>query len=110
MNEEIQELISKRKEKEEKMRKARASLIAAEKAACECFSSEAGREFLRWLVDETGYQRPSSVYNSETGEVVLNSTIHNEARRSVYLRVRFLLRSRPDILADVENNIKGEIK
>lgn len=110
MSADVENVIAKRKEREEKMRKARSSLVAAEKAACECFSSESGREFLRWLVDESGFHKPSSVYNSETGEVVLNSTIHNEARRSLYLRVRFLLRTRPDILADVENNIKGEVK
>ena len=82
--------------------------MAAQKAACECFATDSGKEFLRWLLRESGFHQPSVIYNSETGDIKTESTVYNEAKRDVYLRVRALLSSRPDILSEVENNIKGD--
>lgn len=107
---EIERIIEKKRAREEKERKLKKRHAEAVAAACQCFSTESGKEFLKWFMSECGYQSPSSVVHGETGEISFNATIHNEARRGVYLRVRNLLASRPDILAEVENNIKGESK
>lgn len=97
----------KRKRQKEDHEKRKRAIA---KAACETFATGSGKVFLRWLMKECGYNSPSSVLNAETGDINFNATVHNEARRGVYLRVRGLLASRPDILAEVENNIKGEIR
>lgn len=66
----------------------------------ETFSTPAGRRSLFWLMQICGYQRPSVVADPQSGEVVINSTVYNEARRNLYLTLRsFLTRQ---ILTDVE--------
>ena len=103
-----EEALERAKRREANARKLKQRHQEVRRVACECFATDSGKEFLRWLAKECGFHSPSSVVNAETGEISFNATIHNEARRGIYLRVRALLESRPDILAEVENNIKGE--
>lgn len=53
-----------------------------------------GRDVLRHLLDICGFQKPSVVASSATGEVVLNNVVYNEARRNVYLEIRRLIPER----------------
>ena len=108
MKGELEKILAKKKQKEENERKMKVQKLQAAKAACHCLSTASGKEFLGWLLRECGFHQPSVVYNAESGEIRLQATAYNEAKRDVYLRVRNLLASRPDILAEVENNIKGE--
>lgn len=65
------------------------------------FASSSGKRVLRWLMERCGYQKPSAVVDPATGKYQTESTIHNEARRILYLEIREFLT--PDILGQVEN-------
>jgi hypothetical protein len=108
LSEELSKILEKRKKREEHRKRLIQQKKVAEKSACECFSTDSGKEFLRWLIRESGFHQPSVIYNAESGDIKVDSTVYNEAKRDIYLRVRSLLKTRPDILAEVENDIKGE--
>lgn len=74
------------------------------KAMCECFATESGKFVLQWLMEQCGYQRPNVVADPSTGEG-LNTTLYNEGRRALYLRLRKNLHR--DILAQVEIGLDG---
>jgi len=65
------------------------------------FSTDDGRMALRYLMGLCGYQKPGTVANPQTGEVLTTSLIHNEAQLIVYLKIRAHIPAR--ILAMVEN-------
>ena len=65
------------------------------------FATPTGKRVLRWLMDKCGYQKPSVVVDPNTGKYQIESTLHNEARRILYLEMREFLNA--DVLAQVEN-------
>lgn len=67
----------------------------------ETFASAQGMATLRYIMDLCGYQRPSTVADPATGEIMYNSTIYNEARRNIYLSIRKFLKR--ETLISVEN-------
>lgn len=110
MPDDLQRIID---EKSDNKRKERDKLKVkqfeeARKAALQCFSSAEGKIFLRWLCKECGFHAPSSVMDPSSLEINFHATVHNEARRGVYLTIRKMLWSNQEILAEVENNIKRE--
>ena len=68
----------------------------------ETFSSSSGLRTLRFLMELCGYQKPSVVADPQSGEIQINSTVYNEARRNIYLTLRKCLKQ--DILIPVENH------
>lgn len=93
----------KRKEALRAKEKARADAV---KNAMQCFSTEAGKYMLRWIMQECGFHKPSVIYNAESGDIKLDATVYNEAKRDIYLRIRSLLVHDPKLLAEIENHIK----
>lgn len=100
--------IEKDKEKKAKLARLKSEQARFEKAACECFSTAAGKKVLYFLMNECGFL-DSSIYFDNNGAMKQNEIIYNEARRNVYLTLRQFLNTRPDILIDVEiKKLKGE--
>jgi len=50
-----------------------------------------GRNVLRYIMDECGYQRVSIVGNTANGDIHDRGTLYNEARRNLYLDIRKLI-------------------
>lgn len=50
-----------------------------------------GRIFLNILMTECGYQLPSIVKNAQTGEIIHDAVIVNEAIRGLYLKIRSMI-------------------
>lgn len=89
--------INARIAREKKRKKEEAQL---RRDLAETFSTAHGRRSLRWIMKVCGYQQPSVVADRQSGEIVINSTVYNEARRNFYLTLRgYLTRS---ILKQVE--------
>lgn len=73
----------------------------------EVFNTKAGQRVLSFLIKECGYQNPTTVFNPTTSEIVSSSTLYQEARRTIYLRIRQFIK--PEILRIVENPM-GELE
>lgn len=54
-------------------------------------STDDGLQFFQYLVMELGLFQPSISADQQTGEINVNCTIYNEAKRDVWLRLRQLL-------------------
>jgi len=65
------------------------------------FASDHGKRTLRYILDLCGYQKYSTSADPESGEINVQATIYNEARRNLYLKLRSFLKR--EILMDVEN-------
>lgn len=50
--------------------------------------TEHGLTVFRHIMYICGYQSPSVVANSQTGEINIHSTVYNEARRNLWLTLR----------------------
>lgn len=101
--------IERDKKKKEHLIKMRSEEARAKKHIIECFSTPAGKQTLLFLMRECGFHQPSVVVDGATQEVKQQATVYNEARRSVYLRIRSYMMDRPDVLTDVEiNQMRGE--
>lgn len=64
------------------------------------FATDEGKNVLRDIMHMCGYQKSSVIGNAQIGLSVLEGTLHNEAQRSIYLKIRQRLPKR--ILIDVE--------
>lgn len=76
--------------------------------ATEVFSSPDGKRVLLWLMEECQYQTTNIGCLSADGQLSAQNIIWNESRRDLYLRIRSLLKTRPDILDAVEIRKLGE--
>lgn len=54
----------------------------------ETFATASGRNTLRFIMDICGYQKSSITADPNTGEIFMDGTLHNEARRNLYLVLR----------------------
>ncbi len=81
-------------------KKARAAALL-KKDINETFAPGHGRRVLRWLMDECGYQRPSTSVDPNSTKILSENMLYNEARRNLYLKLRQLVDQ--EILIPVEN-------
>lgn len=47
-----------------------------------------GRDFVRWLEEQCGFLKPSTVLDPNTSEIRTGPMIHNEALRGLFLIIR----------------------
>jgi len=64
------------------------------------FKDQDSKVVLRWLMENCGFLESDIVVSHKTGEVNPMSTVHNMARRALYIKVRALLD--PQFVHDVE--------
>jgi len=101
--------IEQKKKQQEVLQRIKSNEARTIKAICECFSTDAGKIALYYIMSECGFQDHSVIVEPIQGGITNNTVIYNEARRSFYLDLRQRLMSRPDILIDVEiNKLQGE--
>lgn len=80
------------------------------KCATEVFSTSEGKRVLLWLMEECQYQVSNISCLNAKGELSAQNMIWNESRRDLYIRLRSLLKTRPDILEAVEiRKLEGEL-
>lgn len=97
------ELAIKRfKERAEKKNKKSAKLKEIEKCATQVFATAEGKKVLLWLMEECSFQKTNVGCLTTRGELSLRNMVWNESRRDLYLRIRALLKTRPDVLEAVE--------
>lgn len=93
----------KKQENKEQIRKQRIQLM---RDLSETFSTTAGRRTLRFLMEQCGYQKYNTFENGETGDLLVQSMLFNEARRGLYLDLRQFIPQ--EILIAVENQGLGD--
>lgn len=71
------------------------------------FGTPEGRRVLQWILKEAGYQRSQVGGNPQLGMDVLQGTLYNSARLSIYLEMRQLIP--PETLKGVEYEHIDEI-
>ncbi len=86
--------------KQEAEKKQRAAALF-KKDLNETFAPGHGRRVLRWLMEECGYQRPSTSVDPNSTKILSENMLYNEARRNLYLKLRQQLDQ--EILIPVEN-------
>lgn len=72
------------------------------------FATSHGMRTLRWLMNQCGYQTPSVTVNRETGELLTECTIYNEARRGLYLDLRQLVSLKTLIKVENQGLVQDE--
>lgn len=82
--------------------------IDFEQCATQVFATAEGKRILLWLMEECQYNSSNISCLNAKGELSINNMIWNESRRDLYLRLRGLLKTRPDILESVEIKKLGE--
>lgn len=98
----LESAIKKAETRKLKSKESEKKKISVEQSACEVFSTDAGKRVLLWLMEECSFQKSNIVATNSEGELSYKNILWNESRRDVYLRLRLLLKSRPDILESVE--------
>lgn len=78
------------------------------KCATQVFATDEGKRVLLWLMEECQYQATNIGCLNSRGELSIRNMVWNESRRDLYLRIRALLKTRPDILESVEIKKLGE--
>ena len=59
-----------------------------------------GKVFINWLMKLCGFARSSIVVDPATGNICAEASAYNEARKTVYYRIRSLIK--PDDLYEIE--------
>lgn len=67
------------------------------------FSTPEGRRVLKWIIQESGYQKSNVGGNPQLGMDVLQGTLYNAARQSLYLEMRQLIPAETLKLIEYEN-------
>lgn len=67
------------------------------------FSTAEGRRVLQWLVRESGYQKSNVGGNPGLGMDVLQGTLYNACRQSLYLEMRQLIPAETLKMVEYEN-------
>lgn len=70
------------------------------------FSTQDGKMVLYWLMNHCGWNESSIGGNPDIGAEITHGTLINEARRSVYLRLRELIDH--EILKEVEFHVPSQ--
>ena len=69
----------------------------------QCFSTEAGKFALNYIMQISGFQSPSSVFHAVTGEIIPSSSAYRDGQRSIYTGIRnVLIEHSPHLLQETE--------
>lgn len=93
-------------DKDKQQKEAIYKAAAMKRAFIMTFSTEHGKVVLRWLLEQGGFHKSQVGGNPAIGMDVLEGTLYNAARESIYIELRKFLT--PDILKDVEYETKQE--
>lgn len=69
-----------------------------------CFGSEDGKKVLRWIKDQAGFHKSQVGGNPGIGMNVMEGTLYNSARESIYIEIRSLVPAH--ILREVEYQLE----
>lgn len=94
--------IKRFKERAEKKTQKSKATKEIEQCAAQVFASPEGKKVLLWLMEECSFQKTNVGCLTTRGELSLRNMVWNESRRDLYLRIRALLKTRPDVLEAVE--------
>lgn len=84
------------------------NLDVVKRALGRLVKTEDGKVFINYLMKECGFTLPSIVMNVNTCEINSKATIYNEARKTIYYKIRELIKQ--EDLIKIENlKIKEEI-
>lgn len=73
-----------------------------------CFGTPEGKKVLKWIYNESGFAESSIGGNPSLGMDVLQGTLYNNARKSLYIEMRKLIPH--ELLKQVEfENIEDEL-
>lgn len=89
------------KEKQQKEFERRAKQLRFDMAIT--FGTPEGRRVLQWLISESGFQKSQVGGNPALGMDVLQGTLYNSARVSIYLELRQLIPAETLKLVEYEN-------
>jgi hypothetical protein len=101
--------IKKFKERAQKKNIKTKQASEIEKCATQVFASPEGKRVLLWLMEECSFQKTNIACLNTRGELSIRNMVWNESRRDLYLRIRGLLKTRPDVLEAVEVRKLGEL-
>ena len=102
----IQRSESVDKDKQQKEMQRRVKSLRMDFAIC--FGSPEGKKVLKWIFREAGFAESSVGGNPALGMDVLQGTLYNNARKSLYIEMRKLIPH--EILKQVEfENIEEEL-
>jgi len=88
-------------EKKQKELKQKEKTEALRRDIRKTFASAHGRNTLRWLMQELGYQNYTVAVDPQSGEINPLTTVYNATRQGVYIKIRTLVSL--DTLRAVEN-------
>lgn len=74
--------------KKDKQNKKDTSLAVVKRAINRLVKTKDGQVFLKYLSGLCGFSVSSIVIDPNTGEININSTLYNEARKTVYYNIR----------------------
>ena len=55
------------------------------------FGTAEGRRVLKWIIEQSGYQKSNVGGNPQLGMYVLQGTLYNASRQAIYLEMRQLI-------------------
>ncbi len=68
----------------------------------EVSGTAAGIDFFKYFMEECGFHRPSTVM-ANSGDISDKATLYNEARRSLYLRIREYIPRKARIKIEIDS-------
>ena len=90
----------RRAQDEEKLKEQGARIVAM---MAECFSTEAGKFTLNYLMNFCGHGSSPSVFHGVTGEYIPGSSAFNDGKAQVYRHIRSILKDKcPQLLQETE--------
>lgn len=98
--------------KKDKQNKENTTLDIVKRAINRLVKTKDGQVFFKYLSDLCGFSVSSVVLDTKSGEVNMNSTLYNEARKTVYYKIRQLIKKEDlkvieflEIKEDADNEI-----
>lgn len=67
------------------------------------FGSAEGRRVLKWLIEQSGYQKSNIGGNPTLGMDILQGTMYNASRQAIYLEMRQLIPAETLKMVEYEN-------
>lgn len=86
-----EEILDRKKKADERKAKNKAEYETAKKAVRIACKDANGQVIIRHLAKICGFFKPNRVMNLQTGDINPWASMHNEARREVYLDIRRMM-------------------